>query len=185
MPNPNSEENIEKIIYVPFSVKKRGEYKLLNLENWKELINIKHIFNNENNNMNLLKDVMYKNVYGGIICPSGYYCPAKALHPYLCPTGAVRLHTGGRWASDCTECPPGYYCPENSTIPILCPKGHFCMHGTKKPTPCNSPFFNPHEGKESISACVPCTEGFICKELGSYKIMCIYFACTNIHCLSQ
>ncbi|KAL8427177.1 hypothetical protein Efla_006804 [Eimeria flavescens] len=108
--------------------------------------------------------------YGGIPCPSGYYCSEGATEPSACNRGSFRLNKGGRWPSDCSLCPLGYYCLPTDAVPVPCPKGYYCGRGTQTPSACPKRYYNPKERQSSQSSCILCPAGMSCSTEGTGEL---------------
>ncbi|CDJ49289.1 hypothetical protein, conserved [Eimeria brunetti] len=85
VPNPDYSK-FPRSPYIPTEVQESGGGVVLTELNW---------------------DTVLDTAYGGIPCPSGYYCSEGAEQPSDCNRGSFRLQKGGRWPSDCSLCPVG------------------------------------------------------------------------------
>ncbi|PHJ15892.1 gcc2 and gcc3 domain-containing protein, partial [Cystoisospora suis] len=119
-------------------------------------------------------------IYGGIPCPTGYYCPPGTPEPLACPDGLTVQGTGAMFLSQCQPCPAGRYCEAGNPTPIICPAGHYCVHASAKPTPCPPGSMSGMRGAEDMSACSPCPAGYICPS-GSTNVSSADQVCPKGH----
>ena len=83
------------------------------------------------------------NTFGGasvnatLICPPGYYCPARTAVPIYCPVGTFSSASGNIKLSDCINCTAGFYC-NNTGLSLPsgpCQAGYFCNSGSSISNP--------------------------------------------------
>ena len=73
----------------------------------------------------------YRGTEGGVAlascttCPSGNFCPVKAVDPTNCTAGKYNPITGQGSEAACIFCPAGNYCPIATTTPTVCPLGSY------------------------------------------------------------
>ena len=125
----------------------------------------------------------------GDVCPTGHYCPEGSEQGLPCPEGTFNNVNGIANSSQCAECLPGSYCstpglslptalcsagvfctggavvptPANISEGVsVCPTGSYCVEGSSNPQPCPIGTFQPFEGAQNLSECIPCTPGLYC-----------------------
>ncbi|CAG9314260.1 unnamed protein product [Blepharisma stoltei] len=108
---------------------------------------------------------------GSGICPEGSYCPQGSAVDLLCAAGTYQDLTN---QASCQTCPPGYYCPPGTSdyTANVCPAGYYCESGTSYPKqfPCPVGTYNPNSGQQSSAACIDCTPGYYCNQLGASAV---------------
>jgi hypothetical protein len=75
-------------------------------------------------------------------CPIGLICPEGSIVGIPCPPGFYCSAQG--MSSTTSKCKAGYYCtggttndsPTDGRSGDRCPPGHYCLEGSKWPTPC-------------------------------------------------
>eukprot|EP00752_Nemacystus_decipiens_P010330 g9202.t1 len=106
-------------------------------------------------------------------CVAGQYCPEGSAMWRACPGGQYCADVSGLVTGNCTA---GYYCIEGSKTPTpenvtdedgnvlgdICTLGHYCPEGSVTPTACPSGTYSGSTGNTNLTACLPCTPGYIC-----------------------
>lgn len=128
----------------------------------------------------------------GYFCEEGDNSNPNAVvnYPQPCPKGTYGAKIELTQESECTKCDPGFFCSEpgsasptglcdagfvcvvgsdtprpdgsDTSMGEPCPAGGYCEAGSFKPQLCQSGYYNPYTGKQTIFDCLECPPGQWC-----------------------